>query len=76
MAEQKKIGRDPDSLKVSVHMWWGDAPGPGQARIDRLGAFRELGVSRVMTLRRDSADSDEPLQRLAEEARAAGVDLA
>jgi F420-dependent oxidoreductase-like protein len=71
-----EIGRDPDSLRISVHLWWGDAPGPGQVRVDRLGAFKELGVSRVMTLRKDSADSDEPLERLAEDARAAGVELA
>jgi F420-dependent oxidoreductase-like protein len=72
----EEIGRDPDSLKVSVHIWWGDAPGPGQSRVDLLGGFKELGVSRVMTLRQDSADSDEPLERLAEDARAAGVELA
>jgi len=72
----EEIGRDPDTLSVSVHLWWGDAPKSGAARIDRLGAFRELGVSRVMTLLQDSADSDEPLERLAEDCRAAGVELA
>jgi F420-dependent oxidoreductase-like protein len=71
----EEIGRDPDSLKVSVHMWWGSAPDPGQARVDGLAAFKDLGVSRVMTLCRDSADSDEPLERLAADARAAGMEL-
>jgi F420-dependent oxidoreductase-like protein len=71
----EEVGRDPATLAVSVHLWWGDAPEAGQARVDRLGAFRELGVSRVMTLLRASADSDEPLERLAEDCRAAGVEL-
>jgi F420-dependent oxidoreductase-like protein len=72
----EEIGRDPSTLSVSVHVWWGDAPGAGQARVDRLGAYADLGVSRVMTLLRDSVDSDEPLERLAEDCRAAGVEVA
>jgi len=72
----EEIDRDPSTLAVSVHLWWGDAPKPGEARIDRLAAYAELGVSRVMTLLRDSVDSDEPLERLAEDCRAAGVELA
>jgi len=71
----EEIGRDPATLALSVHIWWGDAPASGAERIDRLGAYRELGVSRVMTLLRDSVDSDEPLGRLAEDCRAAGVEL-
>ena len=55
-------------------MWWGDAPAPGQARIDLLGRYADLGVSRVMTLLRDSASSDEALDSLAADAHAAGVD--
>jgi len=72
----EEIDRDPSTLAVSVHLWWGDAPKAGQARVDRLAAYAELGVSRVMTLLRDSVDSDEPLERLAEDCRAAGVELA
>jgi len=70
-ARCEEIGRDPATLAVSVHMWWGDAPAPGQERIDRLGRYAELGVSRVMTLLQASAASDEPLESLAEDARAA-----
>ncbi len=54
-------------------MWWGNAPPPGQERVDRLAAYAELGVARVMTLLRDSADDDGALERLAADARAAGV---
>jgi alkanesulfonate monooxygenase SsuD/methylene tetrahydromethanopterin reductase-like flavin-dependent oxidoreductase (luciferase family) len=72
----EEIGRDPASLKVSAHMWWGNAPVAGQERVDRLGQYRELGVSRVMSLIRESTTSDEALASLAEDARAAGVELA
>jgi F420-dependent oxidoreductase-like protein len=69
----EEIGRDPATLAVSVHMWWGDAPAPGQQRIDRLGRYADVGVSRVMTLLQASASSDEALESLAEDARAAGL---
>jgi F420-dependent oxidoreductase-like protein len=72
----EEIGRDPATLAVSVHIWWGNAPRPGQARVDRLGEYGRLGVSRVMELLRESATSDDALERLAEDARAAGVELA
>ncbi len=69
----EEIGRDPDSLRISVHLWWRR---PGQSRVDELGRFRELGVSRVMELLQSTATSDEVLERYAEDARAAGVTLA
>ncbi len=69
----EEIGRDPGSLKVSVHMWWGNAPAAGAERVDRLGAYASLGLARAMTLVQASADDDEALERLAEDARAAGV---
>jgi F420-dependent oxidoreductase-like protein len=72
----EEIGRDPASLKVSVHMWWGAAPAAGQERVDLLGQYRDLGVSRVMTLLRESAKQDDALPSLAADARAAGVELA
>jgi len=80
----EEIGRDPATLAISVHLWWGRAAarptvtrvGVGQRRVDELGRFRELGVSRVMELVRASATSDESLERYAEDARAAGLTLA
>jgi F420-dependent oxidoreductase-like protein len=76
----EEIGRDPASLRISVHLWWGrggrDGQVPGAQRVDELGRFRELGVHRVMELVRDSATSDEALERYAEDARAAGAVLA
>jgi alkanesulfonate monooxygenase SsuD/methylene tetrahydromethanopterin reductase-like flavin-dependent oxidoreductase (luciferase family) len=72
----EEIGRDPDALKVSVHIWWGNAPAAGQERVDVLGEYRDLGVSRVMTLVREAANQDGALVSLAQDARAAGIELA
>ncbi len=75
----EEIGRDPETLKVSAHIWagsdWAQGEHPGQRRVDLLGAYRELGVSRVMMLLRSSAESDDALPAFAEDARAAGANL-
>jgi F420-dependent oxidoreductase-like protein len=72
----EEIGRDPDSLSVSGHVWWESIQEPGQQRVDMLGAYRELGLSRVIALVHASAESDEALPAWAEDARAAGCELA
>jgi F420-dependent oxidoreductase-like protein len=73
----EEIGRDPESLAVSVHVWWGtdEWTAGGSARQELLAAYAELGVSRVMGLLRASATSDEALEELAADARAAGLEL-
>ena len=77
-ARCEEIGRDPDTLAVSVHVWWGmpDWREPGSARQGLLADYAELGLSRVMGLLQASADSDEALEGLVADARAAGLDLA
>lgn len=77
-ARCEEIERDPDSLAVSVHVWWGTPAWhtPGERRVELLQAYAELGVSRVIGLLQASADSDEALEHLAIDARAAGVELA
>lgn len=74
----EEIGRDPASLRVSVHLWWKTpaVAASGQARVDHLAAYRETGVQRVMALLQDSAKEDEALERFATDARAAGATLA
>jgi F420-dependent oxidoreductase-like protein len=71
-----EIDRDPASLAISVHIWSEHARIEGQARIDLLAGYREVGVDRVMTIVRSSATSDDALESLARDARAAGVELA
>jgi F420-dependent oxidoreductase-like protein len=71
----EEIGRDPASLPISVHVWPQVLANPGRARVEQLAEYREVGVSRVMTLLHASATSDEALESLAADARAAGVEI-
>ena len=74
-ARCEEIGRDPATLAISVHMWWDHIKVTGQQRVDRLGGFRELGVSRVMGLVRTMTTDDEALGSYVEDARAAGIEV-
>ena len=56
-------------------MWGEDITTRGADRVDLLAAYRELGASRTMGLPRDLADTDEALESLVEDARAAGAEL-
>ncbi len=71
----EEIGRDPETLRVSVHVWWEHAREAGSERVDRLAAYRDLGVSRVQSLVRDAVDDDEPLHAFADDCAAAGITL-
>ena len=76
-ARCEEIGRDPETLPVSVHLW-ARSPGvstPGQRRVDLLGGYVDLGVSRVMTLMREAPQGDDAVEALAADARAAGAEL-
>jgi F420-dependent oxidoreductase-like protein len=70
----KEVGRDPASLRVSVHIWWAQLGGQAQA-IDLLARYRETGVGRVMALVRDAARSVEAIDAFREAAAAAGAEL-
>ena len=71
----EEIGRDPATLPVSVHIWTDHFKTTGAARVDQLAAYREAGVSRVMALSQESVRTDEALESVAEDARAAEVEL-
>jgi alkanesulfonate monooxygenase SsuD/methylene tetrahydromethanopterin reductase-like flavin-dependent oxidoreductase (luciferase family) len=71
----EEIGRDPATLTVSVHVWGEDFSSPGSRRVDQLAAYAGLGVSRVMGLIKASARSDEALESLLADARAAGAEI-
>src|SRR5918992_5755337 len=66
-ARCEEIGRDPDSLALSVHVWWGTEAwrDGGAARQQLLRDYADLGVSRVMGLLQASATDDEALDALA-----------
>jgi F420-dependent oxidoreductase-like protein len=70
-----EIGRDPASLRVSVFLWWGNAPAPGAERVGWLSEFREAGVDRVMVSVFEAVRSAEALRRLADDVAASGSAL-
>jgi alkanesulfonate monooxygenase SsuD/methylene tetrahydromethanopterin reductase-like flavin-dependent oxidoreductase (luciferase family) len=72
----EEIGRDPASLRLSVNISRYVLRDAGEPRVDLLAAYREVGVDRVMGLIQECAVSDEPLESLAADARAAGCTLA
>jgi F420-dependent oxidoreductase-like protein len=74
-ARCEEIGRDPASLRISVHVWHADLNQAGPERQDLLAGYREVGVARVIALIHASATSDEALPAWAEDARAASAEL-
>jgi F420-dependent oxidoreductase-like protein len=76
-ARCEEIGRDPDDLRLSVHIWWGDDAWrrAGEGRQQLLRDYADAGVDRVMGLLQESADSDA-LEALAVDAKVAGFALA
>ena len=68
-----EIGRDPASLRVSVHVWGRpDAPA-GAARRERLRAFRDVGVGRVMLQGFGAVSDPGLLERIADDCAAVGL---
>ncbi len=72
----EEIGRDPATLPVSVHIWPERLAPAGGPRVRQLAAYREAGISRVMTLLRESATGNQALEAFAADARQAGAELA
>jgi F420-dependent oxidoreductase-like protein len=70
----EEVGRDPATLRVSVHLWWEQFEA-APSRRDILARYAELGIAGVMTLVRSAAQDPGRVERLFEEARAAGVEI-
>jgi hypothetical protein len=69
----EEIGRDPATLRVSVHVWGRpDAPA-GQARRDRLRSYMDLGLARVILQGFGAVSDDGLLERIAEDCAALGL---
>ena len=71
----QEAGRDPASLRVSVHISWHDANESGKSRVKSLREYSKLGIDRVMALIQPSAYTDDALNLLAIDARAAGLEI-
>jgi F420-dependent oxidoreductase-like protein len=72
----EEIGRDPATLAISVHIWSDTFVKAGAQRVDLLAAYGELGINRVMGIDRNTTKTDEALESVAADARAAGVEMA
>jgi alkanesulfonate monooxygenase SsuD/methylene tetrahydromethanopterin reductase-like flavin-dependent oxidoreductase (luciferase family) len=69
----EEIGRDPSTLRVSVHIWGRpDAP-TGAARRDRLRAYSDLGIARVMLQGFAAVGDPAHLEGIAEDCAAIGL---
>jgi F420-dependent oxidoreductase-like protein len=68
-ARCEEIGRDPRTLKISVHVWHENLGAPGAERADLLSRYAEIGVSRVIALVYASATSSPRARRWARSQR-------
>ncbi len=74
----EEIGRDPASLKISVHTW-SESPGvseEGSQRVDLFAAYRELGIHRVQTYLDAFTFGDDAVLSFEADLRAAGAEFA
>jgi F420-dependent oxidoreductase-like protein len=76
-ARCEEIGRDPDTLRISVHTWWSDpaVSDAGRPRQELFAAYADLGLARVQTYVDGLADGPEALAALAEDLVLAGVEF-
>ena len=69
-----EVGRDPASLRVSVHVWGAPAAvAPGPERRARLRAYADLGVSRTILQGFAGVRDEHVLEDIAEDCAAAGM---
>jgi F420-dependent oxidoreductase-like protein len=70
----EEIGRDPDTLRVSAHVWW-ERLEAAPSRRDLIAGYLETGVVRIQTLVRAAARDVDEIDAFAEDCRAAGATL-
>ncbi len=75
-ARCEEIGREPESLPISVFFWRDPMGNPGPERVELLAGYLDQGVSRVMTPIAASTTDDEALEAFAADCREAGAELA
>lgn len=72
----QEIGRDPNSLRVSVHVWWEHIPTEIAPMAELIEAYADAGIARIQVLPRSAVADAEALERLAAAASLAGSGLA
>ena len=68
-----EVGRDPTGLRVSVHVWGPAAGRPGRDLRDRLAAYRDLGLARVILQGFTAVTDRGHLARIADDCAALGL---
>jgi F420-dependent oxidoreductase-like protein len=69
----EEIGRDPSTLRVSVHIWGAAAAAPGSELRERLAAYAELGLARAILQGFAGVGDPSVLEILAEDCAALGM---
>jgi len=69
----EEIGRDPSTLRVSVHIWGAADAQAGRARRDRLRAYADLGLARAIVQGFAAVSDPGHLETAAGDAVAAGL---
>ena len=67
--------RDPETLRFSVYTYDEDFLEPGQARVDRIRAYADIGVDRIVCFPTKRSPTIEAQTSFAEDCRSAGIDL-
>jgi F420-dependent oxidoreductase-like protein len=67
-----EIGRDPASLRVSIHVWGAADAAPGGPRRERLRAYADLGLSRAILQGFGAVRDPALLAAVADDCAAAG----
>lgn len=70
-----QAGRDPDSLRFSVYTYDEDFTDAGAARVDLIGSYAEIGVSRIVCFPTKFDPTVEAQASFAADCVAAGVEL-
>jgi len=69
----EEIGREPASLRVSIHIWGEADAAPGGERQERLGRYAELGLSRAIVQGFPAVKDPAALERLVDDCAAIGL---
>jgi F420-dependent oxidoreductase-like protein len=75
-AKCERAGRAPDSLRFSVYTYDEHFLEAGEARVDLIGRYAEIGVSRIVCFPTKLDPSVEAQESFAEDCVAAGIELA
>ena len=75
-AKCEQAGRDPATLRFSIYVSDEDMRYPGQERVDALGAYRGIGLERLVCFPTRWDPTTDAQAAFAEDCRSAGLDLA